>query len=135
MTTATLYQDCPAQPCHRDGRYGLSVIIPLTNDYVIYVYPWSSASDYALAGRAMKTHVKKTATDNVRGHPVKIVANPGDVIISTSGLGISADRRAAGLSSCGAVTIIPGSRQTRLGRLRTPRGISTSMTADRRNPC
>ena len=59
----------------------------MTNDYVIYVYPWNSASEYALAGRAMKTQVKKTATDDVRGHPVKIVANPGDVIIFDKRLG------------------------------------------------
>ena len=41
------HQSCPAQPCRRGGLHGLSVIIPVTNDYVLYVYQWTHASDYS----------------------------------------------------------------------------------------
>ena len=38
------YQDCPAQPCHRDGRHGLSVIIPVYLDYTYYINILEDAS-------------------------------------------------------------------------------------------
>ena len=75
------HRGCPAQPCHRDGEHGLSVIIPLTKDYVIYFHPWRRASDYREAGTAMMAQVNKTRTDQIAGPPTMITANPGDVII------------------------------------------------------
>ena len=81
------HHGCPAQPCRRDGLHGLSVIIPVTNDYVIYVYPWSHASEYARARMLMTAQVEETATDRVYGNPTKITASPGDVIIFDKRLG------------------------------------------------
>ena len=81
------YPDCPAQPSHRDGRHGLAVIMPLTKDYVIYIYPWRSESDYEEAGASMLAQVEHEATDRVYGPPVKVVVNPGDVIIFDKRLG------------------------------------------------
>ena len=75
------HQGCPSQPCHRDGEHGLSVIIPLTEDYVIYYHPWRRASDYKDAGAAMLAQEAKTETDRIAGPPTRITANPGDVII------------------------------------------------------
>ena len=75
------HRGCPAQPCHRDGAHGLSVIIPLTEDYVIYFHPWRRANDYKDAGAAMIAQEAKTGTDRIAGPPTMITANPGDVII------------------------------------------------------
>ena len=81
------YQGCPAQPSHRDGRHGLSVIMPLTKDYVIYIYPWRSEGEYEEAGASMDAQDEETATDRVYGPPMKVAVNPGDVIIFDKRLG------------------------------------------------
>jgi len=81
------HPDCPEQPVHRDGAHGLAVIIPMTKSYVIHIYPWRSADDYAAAGVSMNAQLEGTVTDRVYGPPQKVTADPGDVIIFDKRLG------------------------------------------------